>query len=313
MRILVVGAGGIGGYFGARLLEAKRDVTFLVRKERARLLAANGLNVESPLGNIAISSPSTVTADALAGPYDLVILSCKAYDLEQAMADFAPAVGPATLVLPLLNGMRHLDILDNRFGAANVLGGLALISVVLSDGGLIRHLSPLQKMTVGARLPEQAAAFEAVGKALADAGFDLQLEADILQAMWEKWVFIATAAALTALMRGPVGDIVAAGGSDIAVALLNECAGIARCSGYAPSQTSLSQWRSMFTDGSSALTASLFRDIEGGGRIEADHLIGDLLRREEVANPISVLRVAYVHMKTYEARRAREAAIGSAR
>ena len=141
MRILVVGAGSIGGYFGGRLLQAGRDVTFLVRPRRAAELAKIGLMIRSPLGDVALAAPPTVTADALRAPFDLILLSCKAYDLQGAMDAFAPAVGPQTAILPLLNGMRQLELLEARFGAAPVLGGQCLISTVLDAEGGILHLN----------------------------------------------------------------------------------------------------------------------------------------------------------------------------
>src|ERR1700730_4082705 len=135
MKILVVGAGAIGGYFGGRLLAAQRDVTFLVRERRAAQLAKTGLVIKSKLGDVALPSPPTVSAEALKGPYDLVLLSCKAYDLEGATTSFAPAVGPDTAILPLLNGLAHLEALAWRFAKKNVLGGQAAISLMLASEG----------------------------------------------------------------------------------------------------------------------------------------------------------------------------------
>src|SRR6476619_7075840 len=143
MRTLIVGAGATGGYFGGRLLEAGRDVTFLVRPRRAAQLAERGLVITSPVGDVRLPTPPTVQADALREPFDVVLLSCKAYDLDDAIASFAPAVGPETVILPLLNGMRHVDTLETRFGADAVLGGLCMISSTLDDDGTIRHLSPM--------------------------------------------------------------------------------------------------------------------------------------------------------------------------
>src|SRR6202043_1931860 len=110
MRILVVGAGAIGGYFGGRLLQAGRDVTFLVRPRRAAELAKAGLIVKSPHGDVTLAAPATTLSENIRRPFDLVLLSCKAYDLEGAMDSFAAAVGPETMILPLLNGMKHLDV-----------------------------------------------------------------------------------------------------------------------------------------------------------------------------------------------------------
>ncbi|HXN88012.1 MAG TPA: 2-dehydropantoate 2-reductase N-terminal domain-containing protein, partial [Methylocella sp.] len=122
MRILVVGAGAIGGYFGGRLLQAGRDVTFLVRPKRAMELARDGLVIKSPNGDVTLKDPPTVQADKLAQKFDVVLLSCKAFDLDDAIKSFAPAVGPQTAIIPLLNGMRHLDVLDEKFGKDRVLG-----------------------------------------------------------------------------------------------------------------------------------------------------------------------------------------------
>src|SRR5580700_8482441 len=135
MRILVVGAGAMGGYFGGRLLEAGRDVTFLVRPRRAAQLAKTGLLIRSPFGDASLPEPPTVTADALREPFGLIILSCKAYDLESAADSFAPAVGADTAILPLLNGMAHVDYLVARFGGTAALGGQCVISTTLDADG----------------------------------------------------------------------------------------------------------------------------------------------------------------------------------
>ena len=133
MRILVVGAGAIGGYFGGRLLQAGNDVTFLVRPKRASELASAGLVIKSPGGDVTLKNPPTVQADKLAETFDVVLLSCKAFDLEDAIKSFAPAVGPQTAIIPLLNGMLHLNVLDQKFGADRVLGGLCAIAVTLNE------------------------------------------------------------------------------------------------------------------------------------------------------------------------------------
>ncbi|HVJ54272.1 MAG TPA: 2-dehydropantoate 2-reductase [Aliidongia sp.] len=305
MRVLVVGAGAIGGYFGGRLLKAGRDVTFLVRPKRAAALAETGLVIRSPKGDVDIARPPTVTSDRLDSTFDLVLLSCKAFDLEDAIASFAPAVGPETVILPLLNGMSHLDALDRRFGAEHVLGGQCVISSALDAEGRILHLNEAHALTFGARDGSGSARIEAVAAALANAGFDTRLSETILSAMWEKWIFISSIAGVTCLMRASIGDVVAAGGADLATALLAECAAIAAGQGFPPSASALERGRATVTAAGSSFTASMLRDIEQGARIEADHIIGDLLRRgQESAGPL--LRTVYIHLKAYEARRARE-------
>ena len=255
-----------------------------------------------------VAKPPTVTADALSAPFDAVLLSCKAYDLEDAIASFAPAVGPETLVLPLLNGMAHIDALDARFGAARVLGGRAIISSTLDGEGRIVHFGPMHSVTFGARSVAQKAKADQLAALLAGAGFDASQSADIMQDMWEKWVFIATVAGITSLMRSTVGDIVAAGASDLTLALLDEASAVAAKAGHEPSSEATQRTRTLLTAAGSPMTASMFRDILNGGRVEAGQIIGDLIRRAGAEIPTPVLRTVFAHLKTYEARRARESA-----
>jgi 2-dehydropantoate 2-reductase len=305
MRILVVGAGAIGGYFGGRLLEAGSDVTFLVRAGRAAQLAQTGLAIRSPRGDLDLPAPPTIQSEMLRQPYDLILLSCKAYDLDGAIESFAPAVGPSTMILPLLNGMRQLDSLDRRFGEGHALGGLCLISASLDPEGRVLHLNELHGLTYGERDGSHPHRVDAVATAFASARFDARLSETILQEMWEKWVFIATAAGLTCLMRAAIGDVVAAGASDMALSLFDECAAIAERQGHPPSPANAVRIRAMITAPGSLITASMLRDIENGAPVEADHIIGDLMSRGGATSGLSLLKIAYAHLKAYEARRAR--------
>jgi 2-dehydropantoate 2-reductase len=308
MRVLVVGAGAIGGYFGGRLAEIGRDVTFLVRPKRAAKLAEAGLAIQSPQGDFHKADPQTVMADALRQAFDLIILSCKAYDLDSALDDLAPAVGPETMILPLLNGMRHMDRLDQRFGAQHVLGGQCAISTTLDAEGRILHLNDLHALTYGERDGSRSARIEAVAALFAGAKFQPRLSSSILQEMWDKWVFISAGAGITCLMRAAVGDIMAAGAGDLAAGLFDEAAGIAAGSGFPLQDAVLARGKASFTTPGSRIMASMLRDIERGGAIEADHIIGDLLSRAKQPNPMGLLRIVYAHLKAYEARRAYEAA-----
>ena len=309
MRILVVGAGGIGGYYGGRLLEARQDVTFLVRPRRAAELAASGLVIASPNGDVSIPQPPTVLAEDLREKFDLVLLSCKAYDLDGAITALAPAVGPDTVILPMLNGMRHLDVLDQHFGPAHVLGGLCMISSTLEPGGRVRHFNTLDALVFGERDGSRTARAEAITKVFAQAHFESRLSQTILQDMWEKWVFIAACAGITCLMRSSVGDIVAGGGAVLALGLLDEGSAIAASHQFPPRPEPIQRSRAMLAKAGSPLVASMFRDIERHAPTEGEHMIGDLLHRGEAHGIDSpLLRVAYVHLQTYAARRAREAA-----
>jgi 2-dehydropantoate 2-reductase len=304
MKILVVGAGATGGYFGGRLLEAGRDVTFLVRPRRAKQLAESGLVIESPRGNYRHPNPPTVTADALAPSYDLVLLSCKAYDLDEAVRAFAPAVGPRTAVLPLLNGLRHLDVLDARFGPEAVLGGQCVISAALDPAGRIAHLNDVHALSFGERDGSSSARGESLAAACAGVRFDARLTRAIVQEMWEKWVFIATLAGITCLMRATVGDVVAGGGAELATTLLDECASVAEAAGHPLRPGVRERSAVLLTTPASPFAASMLRDIERGGATEGEHVLGDLLRRASA--PCPLLRIAAAHVAAYEARRRRE-------
>ncbi len=310
MRILVVGAGAVGGYFGGRLLEAGCNVTFLVRPKRAAQLAETGLVIKSRFGDVTLKAPPTVQASELCGEFDLILLSCKAYDLEAAVDSLASAVRPDTVILPLLNGMRHLDLLDERFGAAHILGGQCLISVKLDDRGSVLHLNDSHLLTFGEREGNRSPRIDAIAAEMGKAKFELRASSVILLEMWEKWVFLATLAGITCLMRSAIGDIAAAGGAHLALDLLEECRSVAASAGFAPRGEFLERTRSAMTAPASLLTASMLRDIEDGAPIEADHVLGDLVRRGNPALSAdrSLLRLAYMHLKAYESRRNRETA-----
>ncbi|KVN47708.1 2-dehydropantoate 2-reductase [Burkholderia territorii] len=310
MRILVVGAGAVGGYFGGRLAAAGRDVTFLVREGRAAALARDGLQIRSPRGDLTLANVRTLRAGDAAAPFDLVLLSCKAYSLDEAIASFAPFVGPSTLILPMLNGMRHLDVLRDRFGAGQVLGGLCVIAATLDREQRIVHLNDTAGLSFGELAGGESARVRAVADVFGGAGFDATLSDDIVARMWDKWVFLATLAASTSLFRGSVGDILAAlDGRHLLETMLDETSAIAAHNGYRPDPAAVERMRRMVLT-PSPLTASMLRDVENRARVEADHVIGDLLARRDpqAADALSLLRIAYNHLKAYEVRVARESA-----
>jgi 2-dehydropantoate 2-reductase len=305
MRILVVGAGAIGGYFGGRLLQAGRDVTFLVRPKRAAELAHAGLVIKSPNGDVTLKNPPTVQADKLAEKFDMVLLSCKAFDLDDAIKSFAPAVGPQTAIIPLLNGMRQLDVLDKKFGRERVLGGLCGIAVTLNEHREVVQLAPLQWLTFGERDGKMSERVKAIAEVMESGKFGAVASEHVLHDMWEKWVFLASLAASTCLMRSAVGIILAVpGGKDFVLGMLDECSAVAAAEGYAPRAPFLERTRGMLTAEGSQMTASMFRDIKVGAPVEADHVIGDLVARGDAAKvPVPRLRTAYTHLKAYERQR----------
>ena len=306
MRILVVGAGAIGGYFGGRLLQAGRDVTFLVRPKRASELASAGLVIKSPNGDVTLKNPPTVQADKLAEKFGVVLLSCKAFDLDDAIKSFAPAVGPNTAIIPMLNGMKHLDTLDARFGKERVLGGLCAIAATLNENREVVQLQPMQSLSFGERDGKLSDRVKAIDEAFKSAIQGAAASENIMQDMWEKWVFLSSLAASTSLMRTSVGNILAApGGRDFLLGMLDETSAIAAASGYAPGGPFFERVKGNLTTEGSPMTASMFRDIKAGLPVEADHVIGDLIARADAAKvPVPKLRIAYTHLKAYEKQRA---------
>lgn len=309
MRILVIGAGATGGYFGGRLLQAGRDVTFLVRARRAEQLKRTGLQIRSPQGDVTIHEPATVQAEHLHTHFDLVVLSCKAYDLEDVIRDMTPAVGPDTAILPLLNGMRHLDVLDAAFGYQHVLGGQCMIAATLDAEGVIVHLNDTHHIVFGERDGERSKRVRDIENAFVNAKAEARASQHVVHDMWEKWVFLTTLAASTCLMRAPIGTILAVpSGRAVIEGLLDDCLAVSQAAGFAPRVASLQRTRNILTTEGSALTASMLRDIENNSRIEADHIVGDMLQRRVQAgldsSGASLLSIAYAHLKAYELRRA---------
>lgn len=314
MRILILGAGGIGGYFGGRLLQAGADVSFAVRPRRAAQLAGDGLVVESPHGDFTVrpSDLTWVDSAALEGSWDLILMAPKAYDLDSALDAIAPAVGPDTVVVPLLNGLRHIDALQARFGAGHVAGGTCGIPATLRSDGTVVQLGPLHRIVFGAlpgTAPGATAHLTALHAALARTPVDVALEPDMVRALWEKFVGLTSLAAMTCLMRGSVGDILAA---DDGQALFDEtmaaCIATAAAAGQAPREAALAPFRTMMSTPGSPVTASMLRDLEGGSRTEGAHIVGDMLARARAAGiDPGPLRHAWCHLQAAANRREREA------
>ena len=304
MRILIAGAGAVGGYFGGRLIEAGADVTFMVRERRARQLQQHGLVIHSPHGDFTSHVPFIRWEDTC-DPFDVLIVCCKAFDLVDTTNAIKSKIVPHATILPLLNGLAHLDYLDAQFSAATVLGGTCHISVTLDADGTVRHLRQLHSLTFGARTAKQQQACDALESLFMKALFNAKRSENIQQDMWEKWTFLTTLASITCLMRGSIGAITSTQyGIEITQSLLNEACAIATAAGFAPRATFLQESSALLLDSTSTLTASMLRDIEKGVATEADHIVGNLVRRGHhhgIATPL--LDIAFTHLNIYEARR----------
>jgi 2-dehydropantoate 2-reductase len=307
MRILVLGAGAIGGYYGLRLAEAGADVSFLVREGRAAALGRDGLVVVSR-GEETRRAVPHCRAASIDDAADLILLACKAFDLDAAIEAIAPAVRPGTVVLPLLNGLAHFDALDARFGKERVLGGAAYIAVTLGPDGVIRHTSPGDLIVFGARDGNAPWQVDALAALFAKTPVTARASDAILQDLWEKWVMLAAGAGLTCLMRGTVGEImVAEGGRAVAEAMIAECRAIADAHGHAPRPPSAEQTQRMLTDPASRWAASMMRDLAAGApRLETDAILGDLVRRGAAAGIAApMLSAAHCQLQVHTGRAAR--------
>ena len=305
MKLLVLGAGGIGGYFGGRLAQAGGDVTFLVRPKRRAQLQRDGLRIDSQLGNVQ-QPVATVIADELRPGYDLVLFTCKVYDLDSAMAAIAPAMDGRCAVVPMLNGISHFDRLDERFGRAQVMGGTCQINVTLRADGVVVHEGALQRLLFGERDGSPSDRAQALADALGRTTLDWKLSKNIEQDVWEKIVFLSALAATTCLFRGTVGEIIAAPGGREAMerALATNIEIVAR-EGHPIRPAAAAAARERLTDPAGTWSASMLRDVEAGNQVEADHIVGWMLERARAHGlDDGILSLAYTHLKTYEARRA---------
>ena len=302
MRILVVGAGATGGYFGGRLAEAGRDVTFLVREGRAARLRETGLSILSPHGDVTLA-PKLVTATEIAAPYDAVILTVKAFGLDAALDDIAPAIGPDTLIMPVLNGMRHVDAIRARYPAA-LIGGVCKVAATIDGEGRIRQLAPFQELAYGELDGSASARTARLDAAMQGAGFSAHLTPEIAREMWEKWTLLATMGGICCLMRGSIGEIEAAeGGRDFVLRFLGEVVQVVGADGVAPGAAFLATITKQLTQKGSPMTSSMYRDLAAGLPVEGEQIVGDLearARRHGIDTPL--LSAAATHLRVYAGR-----------
>jgi 2-dehydropantoate 2-reductase len=298
MKILVVGAGAVGGYFGARLAQAGRDVTFLVRPSRAQQLLSEGLRIVSPHGDLTLK-PKIVTVKELDGPFDIIFLSVKAQALDQAMDDMAPAVGPDTMIYPVLNGMRHIETLTRRFGEHSVLGGVCMVSTDLDEQGRIVQFTPMQKLNYGELSGEITSRIRSFDETMQNAGFETELSTGIDQAMWHKWVMIASLGLVTCLLDGPIGEINAVpDGEQTILQALDECAAVGAACGFPLPQPVTAFLRQSATTKGSSLTSSMYRDLQRGAPTEVETILGDLLQHaQEHQLPTPLLQAGTVRLR----------------
>ncbi|MGN8161404.1 ketopantoate reductase family protein [Pantoea sp. 22096] len=300
MRILMAGAGATGGYFGARLAQAGQDVTFLVRERRYQQLQNNGLVLQTPQGTETLQ-PQLTQVSTLTGHYDLIIVTVKSFALEQMMEDIAPAVGPDTLIMPILNGMRHIATLQQRFGEDKVIGGLCKINATLGEQGEIIQMTPLHQIFYGALDGNNDERLQRVDAALRDCQVDTLFSDNIMDELWEKWLLLSTLGAVCCLARGDTRQILTSrGGEALLQGIFTEILSVITAEGYQPRPAVTARIFELLNNPATPMTSSMYRDLTQGYDIEADQIIGDLLlraKRNGLATPL--LNAVDVNLQVY--------------
>jgi len=303
MRFLILGAGALGGYFGGMLRRGGAEVGFLVRPRRAAQLREQGLVVTLPDGEYR-SPVKALLSGEIDGPYDIVLLACKAYDLDGAMDAVAPALGAASAVLPILNGINHIETLVARFGQERVLGGLGMVNGELSLEGVVamRVLTP-SHISFGELNGERSNRCLEVQRAFAAGGVPSTVSDHILADMWGKFCGFGAIAVIHTLMRARAGEIAAtAAGAGLVDAAIDECAQVAAAEGYPPTSAPGEFARSLYTRADSAYRPSILVDLAAGRPTEGEHTIGDLVRRADRHGlAVPLLRAALCNLQIHEA------------
>ncbi len=301
MRILVVGAGATGGYYGGRLAQAGRDVTFLVRERRAESLQKSGLHIQTPDGSFSVQ-PKLLLASELKETFDVIILTVKGFSLDAVLEEFAPAIGEQTMIVPVLNGMRHMEIIQKRFGKHRALGGLCRIHATLDKQGQVHQMTQMHEFVYGEVDGQRSERVAKLDDVLQNAGFNARLSEAIVSEMWEKWLFLSSLGGITCLMRGNIGQVArAAGGEEFATGFIKEVLSIVIAGGYQERAHATAQTLKELTRKDSEQTSSMYRDMIQGLPVEADQILGDLV---EIALKAGLttprVNAAYSHMSVYQ-------------
>lgn len=302
MKILIVGAGAIGGYFGGRLLEMEANVTFLVREKRQKQLKEHGLVVTSIHGDLHVPDPQTIVSGSHPEPYDVILVSTKSYHLDGAIESIRPYVGDKTMILPLLNGIAHLDALSEAFGSKKVIGGLCFIETTLDENGKVIQTSPVQDLIFGERNGERSERILQLQATFEGTKANFRLSEKIEQEMWQKYLFITPLSGITSLFRSPIGPIRdQAQGADTLKRLLHETVEIITAIGAPLSEGAMDATWNRLNDIGHGMKSSLQRDMEKSLPTEGDHLFGFLLKKAadlQIAAP--TLSAVYANVNIYD-------------
>ena len=300
MRVLMVGAGAVGGYFGGRLVEKGEDVTFLVRKKRQEQLEQNGLVIKSVNGDAKLKV-KTLTAGQPAPAFDLIILSVKAYHLTETVNDLKPYVGENTTILPLLNGIVHIQQLQNEFGAEKILGGLCFIESTLNAQGEIEQYSPQHEIVYGELNGDVTKRILDIQALFDGAGFDARYSQKIRIEMWQKYIFISAMSGMTCLMNSSIGPILSAPyGKEMYHQLLEEIVSVARHQEPEIPTALAGKILHNMESLSPSMKSSMLRDMEKGKPVESDHFHGALLKMAPGDARLPLIKAVYSRLSIYQ-------------
>lgn len=302
MNILVVGTGAVGGYLGTYLQLRGRDVTFFTRPQSVELLQQNGIRVIDYLGRERTVSPQLVTRDSVDRHWDIVVLAVKGQALASVIDDISPAVGPDTVIVPTLNGMRHMQTLTDHFGRQRLLGGFCFLSTEQREDRSITQLTEGASLTIG-ELDRRTDRIGEISTTFDDAGYTFSVSETIEQDMWEKWFFLATAGAINCLLDGDIGSVMGVpGGAATAARLIDESRRVCNAAGFDPREPARTQTEKVLTTPGSRFTTSMYRDLRAGRAVEHRSILGDLVdeaKRYNIDTPL--LEAAYARLGIYSA------------
>jgi len=310
MRYLILGAGALGGFFGGMLIKGGADVTFLVRPARAAQLRRDGLIVKTQDGGELRTEVKAVQQGQLDGTYDVVLLTCKAYDLGGAMDAIAPAMSEQSVIVPVLNGVRHIDVLTERFGQSRVLGGLTTINAALMPDGTVQQSQlRINLNAIGELDGRTSDRCTAIKTALEAGGIPVQISDAIVAMMWAKFFGFVISATIASLTRSRAGAIAkSASGSPFVSAVIDECTRAVTAAGYPPAPPPAPDtagiMRGMFSQPASTYGPSILIDMEDGRPTEGEHTVGDLAERAaRMGISAPLLTAARCNLQTYEINR----------
>ena len=301
MKIAVIGSGGVGGYFGARLAAAGNDVTFVARGAHLEAMRASGLKVLSALGDLQLSKVKCTDDTSTIGPVDIVMIAVKLWSTEDAVATAKPLIGPDTAVVSFQNGIIAVDTILPVYGREHTMGGVANIAALIEEPGVIRHNGTMASMIFAELDGKRSARAEAFYKACVDAGIKTELADDIQTRIWEKFIRLVTMSSMTALCRMPVGPIREDPDTrELLQQVMSEVITIAKEKGANLGDDIVAKQMAVVDGYPPAMVASMCGDLRRGNRLELPWLAGTVAKLgKELGIPTPANQFVYAALKLF--------------